>query len=134
MSQYNLKDPPKRQHWADKFKTPQSLFPEIFNISNLKIDKQLPNPKINNYQTELITDEKQIDISVNVPFTKGNIDLYLFVDNKKKDLFYRIKNGDYIFKNIKLNKGKNIIELFYKIGDRRTSSIYSSIIRESKDS
>ena len=130
MSQYKVKEPPEKHFPADEIQAPQALFPEIFNISNLKTDKQIPILQFTNLQDTITTQEKSIDISVAVPDLRKKADLFLFVNHKKRDMYYQILGSEYTFKEVKLDKGENIIELFYRLGQKKSSSIYCLINRE----
>ena len=130
MTQYKLKEPPENLLTEDAAQTPQALFPEIFNISNLTIDKQLPILEFINLNDTDNTAEKQIDVSVELPYPGRNVDLFLFVNRKKRDMFYQVFGRKYTFKDVVIDKGENLIELFYRLGQKRSSSIYCLINRE----
>ncbi len=110
--------------------TPQALFPEVYNVANLKIDTKLPILKFYNLEDSITTKNSSIKISVQVPSKIRRTDLYLFVNKKKIDMFYQVSSGKYEFKNVSLINGENLIELFYRIGNKRSSSIYSVINKE----
>jgi len=109
---------------------PQALFPEIYTISSLRIDTTLPLIKFNNISDSVNTKQKFINASVKIPEGISKADLYLFIDKNKYDSFYQVNSGDYYFKKILLEPGKNLLEFFYRIGTKRSLSVYSIIIRE----
>ncbi|MCL5028447.1 MAG: hypothetical protein M1480_05430 [Bacteroidetes bacterium] len=110
---------------------PQALFPEIYEIKNLKVSKALPLLKFSNLQFTQTAINKKIDIDVIVPSVTRPVDLLLFINQKKYDMFYKATEGFYIFKNVDLESSENIIEIFYRIGKKRSSSIYS-IVKKKK--
>lgn len=130
MSQYEVKEPPEELIPEDEAANPQALFPDVFAINDLKTDKQFPLLKFVNLQNHLTTQKKSIGISVEVPKLNKYVDLYLFINDKKRDMFYKITDGIYTFKEVELVKGENLIELFYRIGRKKSSSIYCIINRE----
>ncbi len=127
MSKYLLNEPHERLIQLDDLQAPQVLFPEIFEIENLKIDKNLPILKFINITASGTTNKNRINISVIVPSGKKTIDIFLFINQSKCDMFYQIGEGSFIFKNVYLQPGENLVELFYRIGNKRSSSIYSVI-------
>jgi hypothetical protein len=108
----------------DQEDTPQIVYPGIFNITRLTIDKTLPLVKIKNMKHPFETPQEKLDIEVEIPPGIKKADLFLFINQIKKDMFYQVDSGSFIFKNVKSNKGKNYIELFYRIGEKRSSSVY----------
>lgn len=110
----------------------RELYPEVFNIPELITDHSLPIIKLLNIEDSISTRKKFIDINLQVPVTEFPISLFLFINNKKRDMFYLITSGDYSFQNIKLIPGKNLIEIFYKLKSRKSTSILLNIINESK--
>ncbi len=127
MSHYKIEEPPEKQSRKEDDKIPTTQFQDIFKLSNLKIDKELPSLKFNQKNNIQKTRSDKIDISVSIPKVKSNIDLYLFINGIKRDMFHRINPNKFSFRNVKLEEGKNKIELFYKLGNRKSSSIYCSI-------
>ena len=109
---------------------PQNLFPEIINFKELLTDRNLPIVTFENFSEIVKTKKGKIDLTINLPYSRRVADIYLLVDECKKDMFYQVKPGFYNFKNVKLSRGENLIELFYRIGEKRSSSVYSIIIRE----
>lgn len=98
---------------------PQALFPEIYEIKNLKVGKILPILRFSNLQFSQTSANKKIDINVIVPSVTKPIDILLFINNKKYDMFYQATEGFYTFKNVDLESSENLIEIFYRIGKKR---------------
>jgi len=108
----------------DQEDSPQIVYPGIFNIAQLSIDKALPQVEIKNMKYPFKTPQEKLDIEVEIPPGIKKADLFLFINQIKKDMFYQVDSGSFIFKNVKSDKGKNYIELFYRIGGKRSSSAY----------
>lgn len=111
----------------DDANTPE--FPDIYNFSSLIIDSKLKPVKLN-IPDSLNWNSFRINIFVSVPSTVRRCDLFLLINNKKRDMFYRVGAGRYVFRNVKLNKVRNEIEIFYRIHNRRSKPASSIIIRE----
>jgi hypothetical protein len=107
-----------------------NLFPDIYDPASLNIDKNLPIVRIKNLADTLKTNSPQINIEFQIPNNKRKVDLYLFVNEQKRDMFYQVGSGIGAFKNVSLQNGENIIELFYRSAGKRSSSSYSVVIRE----
>jgi hypothetical protein len=112
---------------ADQEKPPD--FPAVFDLSKLIIDSKLKHVKLNIPDT-VYWKNSEINISAIIPSSVRGCDLYLLIDSKKKDMFYRVGGGTYEFKNVGLEKGKNVLEVFYRIRKRRSESSSSIVIRE----
>ncbi len=110
----------------------RELYPEVFNISELITDHSLPLIKLLNIEDSIITQKRFLDIKLQVPFAELPVDLYLFVNNKKRDMFYQINSGEYAFRNINLAPYKNLIEIFYKIKSQKSTSVFLNINYELK--
>ncbi len=103
--------------------------PDIYDFSKLTIDYKLKPVKLN-LPDSLKLSNSQINISAIIPSRVRLCDLFLLVNNKKRDMFYRASSGRYVFKNVSLNKGRNEIEIFYRIKTKRSKSGSSIVIRE----
>jgi hypothetical protein len=106
--------------------TGQALFPDVFDISDLVIDEGLPLLKILSAGK---AGSKLKSLKIKIPSGLRNTDIFLLVNNVKKDMFYQIPQGIYEFREIILEKGENVIELFYRQGERRSLSSYFVIKR-----
>ncbi len=115
----------------DEERIPQSLFPEIHNLSSLPIDKRLPMLKFKNPEELQPTKKSQITLTVEMPSKIQSADIYLFVNEEKKDMFYNVSSGGkYGFNYINLSVGINLIELFYRTGERKSSPVRATIVRK----
>lgn len=97
------------------------LFPPVYDIDNLPVDKNFPRVKLlkirktkSSNSIRIIFDLIQIDLRMSV---------YLLVNNKKTDMFYSVMGGQYSFNNVFLTPGKNEIEIFYTASMRKSPSI-----------
>ncbi len=104
--------------------TPQVLFPEIYEFNNLKLDKNLPLLKLCNYSSFQIISKKIIAIDIEVPELKKPVDLLLIVNHRKYDMFYKAAGGIHTFKNVEIDSEENLIEVFYRLGNNKSSSVY----------
>ena len=128
---------PAADPFEEKSEMPiQALFPDIFRVSDLKIDESLPLIKIISSDKSILPDkvfrvsgECLKSLIINLPRGIKNADIFLLINKKKKDMFYQVPPGEYQFKEIKLNKGENVIELFYRQSERRSLSSYLVIQR-----
>lgn len=109
---------------------PQALFSEIYNPDLLPEDKNLPLPGLINLKNLLNTSSSCITISVEIPSKIQNIDLYLFINNEKRDMFHQISAGLFHFNEVYLSKGKNIIQIFYKRRNKKSRPVQRIIIRK----
>ncbi len=108
-------------------KVPQALYPDIYDITNLKLEKNLPALTFLNLKSLQFIKNNSVNVIVNLPKLIKPVDLFLFVNNKKYDMFYHVNKGDFIFRNVKLKLKKNVIESFYRIGNKRSASIHAII-------
>ena len=72
----------------------------------------------------------KINIKVELPHKIKYANIYLFINKEKIDLYSSVKGGEYTFRNVRLRNGKNNIEIFYTLGNIRSSS--TSIIINNK--
>ena len=94
--------------------------PDIYEISSLRIDSKLPDLKISALQDTIHTDSSAIQISVTVPQKISGADIFLFNNDKKKDMYYQVSGGNYIFRNIFLDDSANNLVFLYRLGSRRS--------------
>ena len=103
--------------------------PDVYDFSKLTIDYKLKLVKLN-LPDSLKLINSQINVSAVIPSSVRLCDLFLLVNNKKRDMFYRASSGRYVFKNVSLSKGRNKIEIFYRIKTKRSRSETSIVIRD----
>ncbi len=114
---------------------PVDLFPDVYDLSNLIIDPKYPFLQFKNLKDTVEVNTQVISVEVVAPVGVKNIDLFLFRNNRKIDMFYQIGQGVYKFNNVRLNIGENVLETFYRKGSKRSISVYSIIhlIKREKD-
>ncbi len=127
MVQKKINEAPRQVDWEEEEKTPQALFPDIYNIINLKIDQHLPIVRLLNFNRDSSTNQHNISIKVDFPGQRMNSDLFIFVNGEKRDMYYQVQKGIYEFKKLKLKGGANEIDVFYRTGSRRSVSVTSVI-------
>ncbi|HPI38731.1 MAG TPA: hypothetical protein PK397_12375 [Ignavibacteriaceae bacterium] len=98
----------------------QSTFPPVIELENLREDNTLPKLKI----TELIKlqEDNHYKITFQLPELKMKADVYLLVNNEKRDMYFGIGSGNYSFLKVKILPDSKA-EMFYRYGTRRSSSI-----------
>ncbi len=116
---------------ADK-NTRKGLFPEIYDISDLITDHSLPLIKFLDIEDSLHTQQKLLQIKLQLPILESDIDIFLFVNKTKRDMYYQISTDTCSFNNICLDEGRNLIGVFYKIGVRKSTSIFLNVYYELK--
>ncbi len=94
--------------------------PDIYEISSLRIDSKLPDIRIISVDDTIYTDSTSIQITVTVPPKISGADIFLFNNNKKKDMYNQVNSGDYIFRNIFLEDSVNNLVFLYRLGSRRS--------------
>jgi hypothetical protein len=99
------------------------------DMSQLTIDFKLKPAKLN-LPDSIYWKNSNINLSAMIPSSVRICDIYLLCNRRKRDMFYRVQGGTYEFKNISLEKGENVLEVFYKLGKRRSESSSSIVIRE----
>ncbi len=87
-----------------------ALFPRIYKTHELPNNNKLKSPKVTSIQKKL--SEKELSVEFVVQDTNCFFDVYMFVNNQKQDMFYSVPYGAYCFRNLKLRKGKNSLQLF----------------------
>ena len=106
---------------------PPDLFPDVYDLSRLKIDPKLPFLKFKNLKDTVEVETPLISIEVIVPPTAKHVDLFLFKNKRKTDMYYQISNGIFKFNNVRLTEGENTIETFYRKNQKRSISVYTTI-------
>ncbi len=105
----------------------EDLFPEIYNLSALKTESGFPLIKFRNLKDTITVNSVYLDVTVILPKTIKSADIFLFINNTKRDMFFQVPNGTYTFKKVLLKEDKNIIEVFYRIGNKKSLSSYSVV-------
>jgi hypothetical protein len=106
------------------------LFPAIFEIESLKNDLHLPLLSLNILQENVPNLVKFLDISVSLPSPVKRADIFLTKNKLKLDMFYQVSFGKFIFRNIKLKTGENHFEFFYRVGNRKSTTVHTIIYRK----
>jgi len=105
--------------------------PDIYEVSTLKIDSRLSSLRINSSEDTIFTDSNQIAISVKLPRRVSGADSFLFNNGKKKDIYYQVGSGEYLFRNIFLDDSVNNLIFLYRLGSRRSLPAKLVVIKES---
>lgn len=104
-------------------KVKKNLFPSVCEIDNVPIDKSLKPLKIISTSPNNLLLNNQ-SISFELACENSNANVYLFLNKKKRDMYYSIPKGKYTFKNVLLNQDKNSIEIFYVIEGSKSPSTF----------
>lgn len=112
---------------------PQNLFPEIYDYSELSEDKSLDIIRFEIKTDSIETFNNEFTLTFNLPKKVKKVDVILLVNQIKKDIFYQIEPGKYEFRRIKLNEGINLMEVFYRIGKRKSTSSIIKVIKKENE-
>lgn len=100
------------------------MFPDVYDATKLKTDLKLPVIKFNNFKDTLHLTDNSFTFEIELPGNHKYVDIYLYVNDKKRDMFFHCGSGNYSFPNVKFSKGANQVEFFYKAGNKRSQSVY----------
>ena len=95
--------------------------PEVYDFTKLKVDSRF-RPASIELPDSISVNNKVISISVNIPEKVDICDLFLLNNKTKRDMYYQVPGGRYNFKNVILSEGKNEVDIFYRIGRKRSPS------------
>ncbi len=104
--------------------------PDIYEVSSLRVDSRLPGLKINSQRDTIHTDSSALQISVTLPDKISGADLFLYLNNKKKDMYYQVSSGEYTFRNVFLEDTINNLVFLYCLGNRRSLPAKLVVIKE----
>lgn len=103
----------------------QSTFPSLLELENLIEDHSLPAIQI--LCKSKNNNNNSFNITFELPKIPSKVDVYLFSNDKKKDMFYGIKGGVYTFKNLLLPETSKV-EILYRFGKRKSISSITDLI------
>jgi hypothetical protein len=101
------------------------MFPKIYEIENLPVDKNLVPVELTLTLADKISSLKKVKISFELKIKYSTADVFLYLNGQKIDMYYSIPSGSYTF-NFYPKKGNNIIEIFYLVDDCKSPSVFSS--------
>ncbi|MCH7827418.1 MAG: hypothetical protein IIB83_04960 [Bacteroidetes bacterium] len=114
----------------NKIDSVYKFYKDKLNVYKYPIRERLPLIKVHNIDTTQTLNSNKINIKVELPHKIKYANIYLFINKEKIDLYSSVKGGEYTFRNVRLRNGKNNIEIFYTLGNIRSSS--TSIIINNK--
>jgi len=85
---------------------------------NLPLDKSLPSPVL--YELEHFS--AGLNLIVQVPNISFPVNVYLYLDGNKYDLYFNVTAGKYSFRLLPIKK-KLKIDIFFTAGFRKSSSL-----------
>lgn len=101
------------------------IFPKIYEIENLPVDKKLMPVELTVPSADKISSSKRVRISFELKTKYSAADVFLNLNGRKIDMYYSIPPGSYTF-NFYPKKGNNIIEIFYFVNDCKSPSVFST--------
>lgn len=123
------KSPPLTYKEELKAKPTPPEIPELYDFTTLELESKL-RPITINLPDTLKIKERSIDLPIIVPGKNLLCDVLLLINKIKKDMFYQVSEGSYEFKDVPIENGINEIELFYRIGKKRSVSSICVIVKE----
>lgn len=97
----------------------QPAFNPITKPELLPIDEKLPTVTL----LEIVREENCFTIKFVVPKIPKRCSAYLFINKKKKDMFFQIAPGLFNFRCVNI-EASDEAEIFYAVGLRRCNSIF----------
>lgn len=105
------------------------IFPQIYNIKDLRIDKNLKPIKLISNKSEAIPTDVKIKIFFQLLIANSKTDVFSYLNGRKTDMYYSVSSGRYSF-SYYLKKGKNVIEMYYVMNDCKSLSVFKTLIRK----
>lgn len=102
-------------------KTPDYKFNQVVKLirfhnlnilDSMKINNDLKSLKLKNIKLVRVKGSAEVQVTFEMTNIHGTADVYLFLNNRKKDMFYSITSGIFNF-NLMLNRGRYSIKIFY---------------------
>lgn len=101
----------------------QPAFNQITKPERLRIDLSLPELKLSKIDRKTAREVKIIFI---VPKLPRRVSVYLFINKKKKDMYFQIAPGLFNFTRANI-KASDEVEIFYAVGQRRSNSLHINL-------
>lgn len=96
-----------------------SEFHPVYDILNKTEAKKWKAPKISLKQDTLKTNLGNINLEVKIN-TGMRVDIFLFINYQKEDMFFQVTDGNYHFNNINLLSDTNRVYVVYSDGKYRS--------------
>jgi hypothetical protein len=103
-------------------------FPQVYDDEDILIDTSLKPINLISIHRKKSHLTKGIDIIFNLDIDNLSANVFLILNGQKVDMFYSIASGDYSFRNVMLVQGKNVFEIYYLIGRRKSPSVFKTQI------
>ena len=104
-------------------------FPNLYSVDYLRMNNKLNSLKLKSINKVEGSTLVKVQINFEIMPIIHPVDVYLYLNNRKKDMFYLVPSGKYNFK-LKLVKGTHTIKLFYVEKGYKSPSINKSIVIE----
>lgn len=108
---------PRRKIKITEEENQKPFFFDSFNVTRLCENSRLPG--INLLKKSYDKKSEIYSLKFKVPQGKGLINIYLFVNGIKKDMFYQVNPGNHSFSFFTADT-ENLIEIFYTRGNYRS--------------
>lgn len=118
MQKSSVKNPPEGNVGESEKQDYQT--PEIYEVNSLRIDSRLPHLRVKTETDTIFGDSVTTQVTVEIPEKISRADIFLFNNDKKKDMFYQVGTGVYVFRKVMLDDSVNNLVFFYRLGNRRS--------------
>lgn len=105
------------------------IFPQIYNAKDLRQDKNLKPIKLISNKSEAIPTDGKIKIFFQLLISNSRTEVFLYLNGHKTDMYYSVPSGRYSF-SFYLEKGKNVIEMYYVVNGCKSLSVFKTLIRK----
>jgi hypothetical protein len=100
------------------------IFPTVYNDEDFFLDKNLKPIRVISIQKKELLTKRIINILFELMIEKLQADIFLILNGQKIDMYYSVTLGKYSFRNILLQPGKNILEIYYRVQMSKSASIF----------
>jgi hypothetical protein len=100
------------------------IFPTVYNDEDFFLDKNLKPIRVISIQKKELLAKRKINILFELMIEKLQADIFLILNEQKIDMYYSVTSGKYSFRNILLQPGKNVLEIFYRVQMSKSPTIF----------
>ena len=106
----------------------KNLFPQIYSSKDLIENKNLNPVKFLSQSLKKKCSVDKISIPFQVIVQESIVDVFLFLNGIKSDMYYSVPSGSYSFV-IYPNRGKNRVEIYYLLYGHKSPSVYRTFFK-----
>jgi hypothetical protein len=99
-------------------------FPQVYDDTDILIDTSLKPINLIPMERKKSHLTEGIDVIINLNIDNHSANVFLILNGRKVDMFYSIVSGEYSFRNVVLVPGKNVLEIYYLIGRKKSPSVF----------